>query len=361
MKGRIAYLCLQATTEGQASHAHVHEICNGLQSLGWSVELYEPSYAGAAAPGPFGRLVEFSRIQHRLIARLRSYDVVYIRAHQLAYRTAFAAHRAGVPVIQECNGTFADLVAAWPATAPVAGLLARVQRRQYRLARAIIAVTPGLARWVQAESGNPNTCVVPNGANVDLFDPNAPRLPGLPEKYVVFFGALTPWAGVKTLLAAARSPKWPSDTALVVAGAGALSPVLETEAAQNPRVIALGSRPYVEMGGIVAGASASIVPTDPSVRPDADPSPVKLYESMAAGTPPIVSDTLSQAREVLEAGVGVTFVTADAESLASTVASLLSDPLETQEMGRRGRVLAVAEHSWSIRALRTSEIIERSL
>lgn len=361
MTRKAAYLCLQATSEGQASHAHVHEIRDGLRSLGWDVDLFEPSYAHGAAPGALGRIREFGRVQRRLIRELPSYDIVYIRAHQLAYRSALAAHRLGIPVVQECNGTFADLVAAWPAAAPAAGPLNALQRRQYRLASAVIAVTPGLARWVEDVSGNSHTFVVPNGANIDLFRPDAPRPAGLPKEYVVFFGSLTPWAGIETLLSAVHSARWPGNLPLVIVGSGALSPIVEAAAASDTRIIALGTRPYAEVGGIVAGSSVSIVPTDPQLRPDADPSPVKLYESMAAGVPVVVSDTLSQAREVVDTGAGTTFATGHADSLAAAVAFVVEDERRSREMGRAGRETAVREHSWAVRALRTSEILERAL
>ena len=44
---RLAYLCLQPTTEGQAAHVHVREIIRGLRTRGWEVDLYNlPDRAG---------------------------------------------------------------------------------------------------------------------------------------------------------------------------------------------------------------------------------------------------------------------------------------------------------------------------
>jgi hypothetical protein len=39
---RLSYLCLQATSEGQASHVHVHAILDGLSARGWDCRLFEP-------------------------------------------------------------------------------------------------------------------------------------------------------------------------------------------------------------------------------------------------------------------------------------------------------------------------------
>lgn len=51
LRRRMAYLCLQATREGQASYAHVHEIIKGLEHRGWEVQLFEPVYGQGKPPG----------------------------------------------------------------------------------------------------------------------------------------------------------------------------------------------------------------------------------------------------------------------------------------------------------------------
>src|SRR5690606_26099886 len=42
---RLTYLTLQATSEGQAAHAHVHEIVSNLKKLGWEVTVVGPGDA----------------------------------------------------------------------------------------------------------------------------------------------------------------------------------------------------------------------------------------------------------------------------------------------------------------------------
>ena len=105
----IAYLCLQATIEGQASHAHVHEIIKGLRTLGYTVDLFEPAYAQThKQPGPIGRVLEFRRLHRRLAAKLSSYDALYVRKHPYAKTSANRARELGIPIKYVGLGEQAD-------------------------------------------------------------------------------------------------------------------------------------------------------------------------------------------------------------------------------------------------------------
>ena len=91
MMGKVAYLCLQATREGQASHAHVHQIIRGLREIGWEVDLFEPDYAGKRrTPGYLGKIYSFLSVQWKMWRRASTADVLYIRSHHAALLTAVA-------------------------------------------------------------------------------------------------------------------------------------------------------------------------------------------------------------------------------------------------------------------------------
>lgn len=360
MSRSLAYLTLQATREGQAAHAHVHEIINGLRAQGWSVELFEPSYPEGSSPGVLTRLLEFRRVQHALTDHLSDFDAIYVRAHPLALATSRSARRRGVPVVQECNGPYEDVYAAWPAARPLHRPIEHMQRLQYRQARAVIAVTPQLAAFVDCESGREDTVVVPNGANTNLFRPNLAPLSGLPERYAVFFGALAPWQGINTLLAAARKASWPEDVQLVIAGDGVMR--AEVEAAERRgRVHYMGPLPYAEIARLASNAIASLVVKDYEQHIRSGLSPLKLYESMAAGTPLVVSDMPGLADPVRECGCGLVVPPGDAEALAAAVRAIASDPKSAADMGAHARASAERDHSWTAMALRTSAVIENAI
>jgi glycosyltransferase involved in cell wall biosynthesis len=358
---RIAYLCLQATTEGQASHAHVHEIIKGLVGMGHSVQLYEPRYAGKTPPRALGRFLEFARIQSSLIRDLTTFDVLYVRGHPLALPAARAAKRAGITTIQECNGPYEDFVQAWPATRVVAGTLAAMARKQFRDADAVTAVTPPLAAWLSRDTGI-SVEVVPNGANVDLFHPGHPRPDNLPERYAVFFGALQPWQGVGTILSSVLEPDWPENLPIVFAGDGLLVGDVRVAAESHPdRIMYLGRLAYRDVPALVSNASVSLVGFNTEARTGGGGSPVKLYESMACGVAVVAGDLPGQAEVVRSAECGVVVTPITPKNLAETVARLVSAPVAAKAMGERGRAAAVAEHSWAARARQVDQIIAEAV
>ena len=357
----IAYLSLQAVVEGQDTWAAVTEIVRGFESAGCSVDLYCPDYRDAAKPSVLQRLSQMHRVQNRLASRLSEYDAIYVRAHPMARRTANLALRAGLPVIQECNGPYEDLFIAHPTARIVRPFFEYLQRSQYRNASAIISVAEGLTQWLIADTGNTRVVTNGNGANTDAFSPDAPRRAGLPEKFGVFFGQFPPWQGIATLLEAVRSPEWPDELPLVFVGDGALRPEVERAAAATPsRVVYVGPLPYLEVATVAAHAQVSYVPM---VAPERETkfSPLKLYESMSCGVPVIASDTRGISEVVEEHQCGILVPAGDALGIAAATAELLRDPERAQAMGARGREAAVSRYSWHARALQRLDVIEGAI
>ena len=360
----IAYLCLQATREGQGSHAHVHEIIRGLERRGYAVDLFEPAYAqaGATPPGAFGRALEFRRIQKDLTLRSRDAVAVYIRAHFAAVTTARWAKQHGVPVIQEVNGPYEDLFTAWPWTRYFRRYFTSLMREQYRSADVVITVTDELAAWLAEETGRTDIKVVPNGANTELFAPGAAPLAGMPERYVLFFGAFAVWQGLDTLMAATEDEAWPDDVSLLVAGDGAARHIVEREADRNPRVTYLGRVPYADVPRLLAGSIAGLSPQGSAGGHSATGlAPQKVYETLACGVPVVVTDFPGQADLVREHDLGLVVPPDDPAAIARAVKQLASDPLQAREMGERGRHVVAANHSWDSRAAVTARVLDAVL
>lgn len=356
---RIAYFSAQAVVQGQDTWAAVQEIIEPMRRDGWTVDLYCPDYPAGTAPGVWARLWRIAGATRRLMRALRTYDALYVRVHPLAWPVARRARRAGVPVIQESNGSWDDAFAAWPWLRRFAGLVIRLQRAQYRDADAIIAVSETLADWLRRETRRDDIVVSPNGANDELFTPDAPPLPDLPDRYVVFFGQFAPWQGVETLLAAAESPAWPAGVALVIAGDGALRPQVEAAAARAPHIRYLGVLPYAQVPSLVAHALAATVLTYAPER--AGYSPLKLYEAMACGVPVICSDTPGQAEFVRAEGAGIVVPPENPRAVAQAAAALAADPDAAAAMGARGRRAVEERYSWRARARQRQDVIERAI
>ncbi len=357
---RVAYLSLQAVVDGQDSWAAVTEIIDGFEALGWTVDRSFATY-DTPEPSPLARLAEMRRVQRRLAATIAEYDALYVRAHPMAFHAANAARRAGVPVIQECNGPYEDLFIAWPSTRVARPLFEHLQRSQYRDAAAIISVAEGLTRWLVADTGNPNVVTSGNGANTRIFAPDAPRREGLPERFAVFFGQFPAWQGIGTLLQAVRESAWPAQLPLVFVGDGAMRPAVERAVAEMPdRVQYLGRLPYAEVAGVAAHAVVSLVPM---VAPEREEkfSPLKLYESMACGVPVVASDTIGISEIVREHDCGVLVTPGDASEIAVAVATLAADPARAVAMGTRGREAVLECYSWEARARERAAIIAGAL
>jgi len=358
---RIAYVSLQAVVEGQDTWAAVMEIVRGMQADGWTVDCYFPDYGGGAARGGWQRLVQMRRLQRRLARHLAEYEALYVRSHPLAWPTARRARRHGIPVVQECNGPYEDMFIAWPVLRLGRPLFVGMQRAQYRWAAAIVSVAQGLTEWLKRDTGNQNVVTNGNGANIDVFRPDAPRRPGLPDDFAVFFGQFPAWQGIPTLLDAVRLPEWPAGLRLVFVGDGAMRPAIEEAVAELPeRVHYLGALPYEQVATVAAHARVSFVPM---VAPERETmfSPLKLYESMACGVPVVATDVIGISEVVREADCGILIPAGDARALAIATARLFADPQLAAEMGRRGRRAAEERYSWRARSRQRREVVEAAI
>ncbi len=356
----LAYLSLHATAEGQTGWADIDEVVSGLARRGWRVDLRQPSYVGKTAPGGVARFAETMLLQARLATVLRRFDALYVRSHTLAFPIAFVARVLGVPVIQECNGPYVDLFIAWPQVRAFRRPLIWATRIQYRWANEIIAVTEQLSTWLRTESRHDRVTTIANGANTELFTPEATTDRAPQEPYAIFFGSLAPWQGIKTMLVASSSKEWPEGVSLVIAGDGALRGAVEHASRTSP-VVYLGSMAQTELPGLVASAVASLIVKDDPAHAASGLSPLKLYESMAAGVPVVVSDLPGLGDTVTRLGCGIVVPPADADAVAAAVARLAADADLRAEMGRAGRAAALAEFSWDAVVTRTAAVIERAI
>ncbi len=361
MNRRLTYLCLQATRQGQASYAHVHQIVAGLEALKWECRLFEPRYADSAEPVSLtSKLLEYARVQLGCIGSLQQASVLYVRDHPAAFPSILAARIARVPVVLEVNGPPDELGLSLPRLKRWSRALVWQFLIRCRSASAIIAVTLELGDWM-IDRGVDATkiSVIGNGADPDHF---IPERDGGTERYAVFFGALAVWQGVDTMLRAAESPTWPEDVELWVAGDGVERPQVASASETLDTIRYLGTVPYDRMPGIVNRALVSlIVKNDLGDRSATGLSPLKLYESMAAGIPVIVSDLPGLREVVHRCGCGLIVPVDDPEALALAVAEIARNPETARLMGERAREAAVSTYSWKSAACRTHEVVLRCL
>jgi len=359
---QLSYLALEAPRAGQASYVHVTEIVAGLRRRGWTVRLFQPSYTDKPVkPGTLGRLLAYGLTQISLWAGRPRGGMIYVRAHFMALPTALLARLFGVPILHEVNGPYEDIFVTYPWLSRFRRPLEAMQRLQYRWADHLMPVTAELAEWLQRETGHDRITVISNGANTDLFHPDAARPADAPEgPHAIFFGGLARWHGVDTMLQAIKHPSWPPGVRLVVIGAGQESERVRRAAAENDAIVFLGPRPYETIAGFVSRAIVGLVPiTDPGGRSRTGLFPLKLFETLACGVPVIVTDLPGQADLIRDHDCGIVIPPEDPQALAEAVRALAKDPEGTRAMGRRGMLAIHRDHSWDRRAADVHSLLSR--
>lgn len=360
---RLAYLCLQATREGQGSHAHVHEIVNGLENRGVRVSLFEPSHSNKRETlGAIPRLMGAVCAQVRLIIRIEAYDVLYIRAHYLSVITAMVAAVLGIPYILELNGPVDDGKDLWRIIRLATPLLKITRELEVRYASGVVAVTPRMAEQVRVRYQDKPVSVIPNGANVRLFSPLR-RSEAVPvqQPYVVFVGAMAEWQGLAAIVDSVLSSEWPAGVSMVFVGNGVDRPVIEDAARICEHIFYMGVQPYDGIGAIVANsvASLALVRSEGS-RGSIGASPLKLFEGMACGVPMIVTDIDFMAQVVTTHNCGIVLPRRYApKQLCDAIRHLMAHEDVARRMGENGRRAVESFHSWECRAKQTFDFIER--
>jgi glycosyltransferase involved in cell wall biosynthesis len=160
------------------------------------------------------------------------------------------------------------------------------------------------------------------GVGACWFEPPAPPLAGLPERYLLFVGTLEPRKDVATLLMAYRRlrEQQPDTPPLVLCGPAGWGPALDTAGLGPEDVLALGYVPAADLHSLVAHATVLCYP---SLYEGFGLPPL---EALAAGVPVVASD-IPTLREVLgDAGPGVSLVPIrDADALAEAIGKACAD------------------------------------
>lgn len=255
------------------------------------------------------------------------------------------------PTVYEVNGLPSVEL---PARFPLLGRdLVRRLRETERFCweRADLVVTPGrtlAANLVALGVDAGKIAVVPNGADLR---PLQARHPGAPRRYVTYVGALQPWQGVDTALRAfARILDLDAHLVIVTAARHREAGPLRRLA----RRLGVDSRTRwhhrVDQESVAAWlqhAELSLAPLADCGRNVAQGcAPLKVVESLAAGTPVVASD-LPVVREVVVDGVHGRLVPPDRPSaLARAVRVLLEDPPLLSRMSEACRERVAAGLTW---------------
>jgi len=295
-----------------------------------------------------------------------------IRAYQGGLAATLQAHRSslalchfrdpwsGIPILQargqwktiyEVNGLPSiELPYRYPRLA--AHTLERIRAMEaHCLEHADFILTPSatiadnlVARGVRRQ----RITVIPNGA--DLTG-QAERPAGAPERYVLYFGALQPWQGVASAVAALPLL---ADTGLAL-----------VICSSHPDSVGIALKARAEMLGVagrivwrhllsrealapwIAHALAALAPLTESPRNlEQGCCPLKILEAMAAGTPVIASDIQPVRELVTHREHGLLVRAGRPEPLARAIRELDDSPALRKSLGICARERVRANYTW---------------
>lgn len=221
---------------------------------------------------------------------------------------------------------------------PVAKRLEGPMERWWaRRAAAVVTVSPSIAAWLKdhyrlRELPTLVRNIPPLAASVPAREEGRLRALahlGPDTSVIAYCGGITTNRGIERGIEAL--PHLPATVHMVLLGTGSEVYYAELRALAASlgvadRVHLVGAVASDEVSAALADADVSIVLTRPAVLSYAFSLPNKLFESLHAGVPVVVSDTPDAASLVRRHGVGVVAADSDGPTeLAATIAGVLSD------------------------------------
>jgi phosphatidyl-myo-inositol alpha-mannosyltransferase len=356
---RVALACPYAWDAPGGVQTHVRQLAGKLLEHGHLVEVLAPARrppvephvrrVGRAVGIPYNQSVApiapwpstYSGVRRHL-RRFRP-DVVHVHEPLVPGPSMFATLTATAPVVATFHayGERARLLdAAVPAL-----------RRVWRRLDVRLAVSEAAATFVESRFREDGMRVVPNGADVELFEGAAPA--PLPDgRRILFVNRLDRRKGFPVMVEAFRRLAAERfDVILVVAGDGRdRGAVRDLPIGARARTVMLGSVPHPDLPPYHAACDVFCAPAT-----GRESFGIVLVEAMAAGLPVVASD-IPGYREVVRDGVdGLLVPPRDPEALATAIGRLLDQPDEAERFADAGRLRA-SRYSWE-RIVREVEAI----
>jgi len=313
---------------------------------------------GAGAPDLVERVRAYRRaLANVLEAQRGSLRVCHFRDPWSGIPILEARGSARYATVYEVNGLPSiEMPYRFPAIA--ARTLDRIREMERRcLAEADYILTPSatlaqnLSRMCAGLGVTPaRITVIPNGADIPSATMRRPE--GAPKRYFLYFGALQPWQGVGAAIAAL--PRI-ADLGIALVICSSQPPSIGR--ALMARAKRLGVEASVHwrheltreaLAPWIAHAVASLAPLTETPRNlEQGCCPLKILESMAAGTPVIASD-LAPVRELVAHGEHGLLVRAGRpELLGRAMRALADEPAAREAMGRRARRRMRRHYTWA--------------
>jgi glycosyltransferase involved in cell wall biosynthesis len=241
--------------------------------------------------------------------------------------------RIAAPLVYTAHHTYRQ---AYGALAPRRAL-GRLERRAYRLADAVIAVSPSTASAVRA-MGVHNVEVIPPGIDLERLGGHSESLrdPNL----LLFVGRLEPEKAPLDAIAAMRAVHEQNHSARgIVVGRGSLEAQVRQAAAQSGGVVEVrGGVSDEELSALYGSAAVLLVPSR------YEGLGMVALEAMAAGAAVVAADVTGLRDAV--SGRGLLVPSGVTSAMAREAAALLAEPTRRNELAERAREDVRRTHSW---------------
>lgn len=232
-------------------------------------------------------------------------------------------------------------------------LATAIERWVFRRASGLVFVSATFRqRALECHGAIAPAIVSPNAANIDKFSFGADQRAAARARWQLdghvvcgYLGAFVPWHAIDEFVyrIAKRLDAAPRLKLLLV-GDGATFAQVESfvrERGLQQRIVLAGRVPHDEVPGLLAAMDMAILPNAGDYT-----SPVKLFEFMACGVPPVAPD-YAPIREVLaEDQTGWMFKAGDIDAAIDVVMGKSLDEAALRRVGTAARAYVRAERQW---------------
>ena len=353
-----AYIAFDPYPSYKGSATHIHEVFTSMQqhfnnclllTLEGVLEPVQDQLAHeVTATNYLKRGLQFSNWAKKVLSNHSRLEMIQFRD----IWGGLAAIEQGIPTIFEVNGLPSIELKERYALLAKSTLdkIAAMEDFCLRKAEHIICPSHVIARHLETRGiSTQKVHVIPNSAHVMEEQPAGADFD---FPYVVYFGALQPWQGVKTAI---KSMKYLEDIAgvrLVICSSHKPKHAkpyhkLVHKLGLSDRVVWQYQLPREQLYGIIKQAIASLAPLAECERNLVQGcSPLKIYESMACETAIIASD-LPVTREILSHDENAILIKPDRPaSLARQIRLLHEDPNERLRLAGNAKLTLEARGRW---------------
>jgi glycosyltransferase involved in cell wall biosynthesis len=277
-------------------------------------------------------------------------DLIYERYSLFLFAPVWVARRRRIPIILEINDS-AMVDRVRPLTFRWLGRT--IERWVFANASGLVFVSDIFRRRaLEAHPDMAPAIVTPNAANIAKFSFTAAQRDEARAKWGLegavvcgYLGAFVPWHAIDRFVYAI-APRLTADSRLklLLVGDGATFDQMKAFVAEHglaERVILTGRVGHDQVPGLLAAMDVAILPNAGDYT-----SPVKLFEFMATGIPPVAPD-FEPIREVLTEGVnGWMFPHGDIEAAVATLVDKSGDADALRRVGATARAYITEHRQW---------------